>query len=161
MAQKSRRLLVAIALIAMVAAGLVSFFLVKEQEAEIRALTQSNMLIENKMQSHWQTINGDETRAHTSVLVWLLTRSDKEQHAELKTFFNIEETQSSQSLAQLLSEQVKSKQIKLDSINDLYIEKLAIQEQIIDLTQRNERYVLIAFCLQMISLVLIIITRDM
>ncbi len=154
-------LIVIFAIVMMLSSALVSYFLVMKNEPILASL---KMEIENKqvlIRDIWNNINNQENKADTLVIISLLANNNNTA-AQIKDFYLKEfpELNPNANILDMLTTVAEKKAADIETINNLYIEQTAAQHNVAKIEQANKSYSSIAFFLQGLGLLLIILKRD-
>lgn len=147
----------------MVGSALISYFLTRQNDLQISSL---NMEMENKqnlIRDVWNNIGKKESRADIAVLVLMFSDRENKDIAELREYylseFSVNKTNAT--VLDILKTVADEKKSGIEYINDLYFEETVIKNKISNIEQSNKLYSNIAFFLQIFSLLLVIVKKDM
>lgn len=162
MRNKTGLYIVIFAIIMMVSAALISYFLVKKNEPQLMSL---KMDVENKqflIKNIWDDISKKENRADTLILIETFATKDNATAAEIKNRYleDFPNIPTNASVIEILDAVDKEKSTSVENINNLYLEQITAQRKISNIEQSNKLYANLAFFLQGLGLLLIILKRD-
>lgn len=159
-----RRSLVIMAIVLMVVSGLMSHFIVLANDRHIVQLRHSKQQAEETIRNLWENASQAERNADAAVMVALLARTEGGEAMLLRQYYmsrageGMEQT--AQPLLDMLRRNDATHQQVVDRINDTYISVANTEGDIDTLEQHNETIAHFAFFLQLLSLMLILLTRE-
>ncbi len=150
------------ALSMMVGSSLISYFLVRQNDAKISSFRMEVQSKEALIRDIWNNIGRKEAKADTMILLSNLSNINNADLIKLKKYYlsDYPELKESFNPADILTVIEQEKKSDIDHINNLYLEQADIQNMVYEKERSNKLYADIAFFLQILSLVLIIIRND-
>jgi hypothetical protein len=157
------RLILFFAITTMVGSGVLSYFFVRQNEPIILSLKNDAQNKQSLIKDVWNSTLKKESRADIAILLSALTTKENTDIKSIKKryltdFSNLSDSSSIQAIIEAVELESKKNG---DYIDNLYLEQVSIQNKISEIEANNKAYSEIAFLLQMCSLVLIIIRKDM
>ncbi len=158
-----RRLLTVAAIVLMISSALLSFFLVQENDRHLADLRRSEEKMDQAIRTLWERMSEADRTADTAVIVSLLAKDSTPETAELKRYYleRAGMTQPTASLMEVVKAADTARSRSVDGINDIYLSRIDVENEIMAREAANKRTADFAFLLQLMSLVLIILTREM
>jgi hypothetical protein len=158
-----RRLLTIMAIAMMLCSSLISFFVVQQDDRHISDLKREAEKAEQDIRATWDTMLARERRADMAVIVSLLADNASPAAGELKAYYRARAGIEKQGapLMDVLKASDGERDRSVDAINTVYEKHLDMQGEITRLEERNKLIANLAFFLQLVSLVLVILTREM
>ena len=146
----------------MVSSALISYFLTRQNDLQISVL---NMEMQNKqtlIRDIWNNVGKRESKADIAILILMLANKDNKDIPELKEYYLSEftELKNDATVLDILKAVDHEKKANIEYINDLYLEEVVIQNKISNLEQSNKLYSNVAFFLQILGLLLVIVKKD-
>src|SRR5271170_3358603 len=159
-----RKPLVMLAIALMTGSALITYFSVNEHGRQVMALRLQAQQMETKIHDTWYDAGQINRDVDAAVMVSLLAKNDGPEAQELKQHYlarlgNV--MKGEKSLLTILKSAEAERQRKVDAIDDIYIEKVSLEEKINEIEERNRLFANIAFFLQIAGLALVIVTRDL
>ncbi len=150
------------AVLMMIASALISYFIVKQNEPKITLLKIEIQSKQALIRDIWTNIGQTDAKANSAVLISVLVDHKNEAVLKLLDYYlsgfpNLKENTNVFEILKALDQDKKN---NIDIINNLYIEQENLQNKITELESLNKFYSDIAFFLQILSLVIIILKKD-
>jgi hypothetical protein len=151
-----------IAIVMMVSSAAISYFYVLQNEPLIDSLKVDMQNKQSYIRDIWTNSAQVENKADIAILISLMTKNETKESKQLIDHFlsAIPNLKDKSDLFEILRAIELEKKISIENINNLYIQKEKIENKIFSLEKKNKLYSDIAFFLQMLSLVIIIIKDD-
>lgn len=152
-----------IALSMMVSSAMISYFFVRQNEPWIASLRMEAQNKQALIRDVWNTIVKSESRADIAILLSVLPLKDGTDIQAIKKKYLVdfpELTETSNALDIIKAAKNETTQSG-EYIDNLYLEQVTIQNKISEIESKNKLYSDIAFFLQILSLVLIILRKDL
>lgn len=151
-----------LALAMMVSSAIISYFFVRQNELLIASLRMEAQNKQALIKDVWNNIVKKESRADLAILLSVLPVKDELEIQTIKKnyltdFSELTETSSALDIVKVIK---KETQHNGEYIDNLYLEQVAIQNKFNAIEASNKLYSEIAFFLQILSLVLIILRKD-
>lgn len=141
--------------------GFISFFIVRQNDPIISSLRMDVLSKQDLIKDIWNNVLRMESRIDTAILIEIMEKEFDHKillkSRYLSEFGNLTVDSGVQDILLALE---REKQIKIDHINQLYLEQANIQNKITSLENTNKKYSELAFLLQLITLVLLVIKKD-
>lgn len=110
----------------------------------------------------WENITYKESKADVAILILALAKEDKDNAQKISAYYlSLLNLPQDLALIEVVKALENEKKNKVDYINRLYDEQVKLSSQILSLETAKKHYADIAFFLQILSLILIIIKKDM
>jgi len=150
------------ALLLIISSALLSYFLVSKNQQEISILQQGVVAKQNLIRDIWSNIGQIQNKIDTALIVSILADKDNTNAQQLKTnylsiFHDLDENAN---FDQIISHVSQNKNKSLEYIDNVYIEQLQLLQDINEMESSNRLYSDLAFFLQTIGLVLLILRKD-
>lgn len=147
----------------MVSSAMISYFFVRQNEPKIALLRNEAQSKQALIRDVWNNIVKKESRADMAILLSTLPMREGVDIQALKRnylldFPELTETSSVRDIIQSVKQETARNG---EYIDNLYLEQAAIQNKISEIESKNKLYSDIAFFLQILSLVLIILRKDL
>lgn len=156
-----RRTLAGGAIFLMIASALISSLLVHENERRIAAMKSEQAGLDETIRRLWDDAERMDRDVDAAVLVSLALQSEGT-HTPLKQYYlrrlHAPTNASAVTLLQLADAE---RQKTIDTINDTYIRRTNMETTISQREQDNILYINVAHLLQLLSVILVILSRDM
>lgn len=151
-----------IALAMMIISALITHFVIMKNQPILDSLKVSAQSKQALIREVWGAVGKKESRADIAILISVLpTKNDKDisyiKKRYLRDFPNLTESSSVLDIAAAVD---LESGISGEYIDKLYLEQASIQGEISEIESNNKRYAEIAFFLQTLSLVLIILRKE-
>lgn len=159
-----RKPLVLVAVLLMAFSSLLSYLCVNRGMRQIEALKQQSAKIEAFIHDEWSNIGQANRDADDAVVVSLLARGDDAESKAIRQYYRArlgKNRAGGKSLIAALKAADAQQQQRLDTINDNYLRQTVIESDIERLEKWNMFSANLAFVLQVVGLLMVIITRDM
>jgi positive regulator of sigma E activity len=157
-----RHLLTIIAVAVMISSAVLSFFFVQENDRRIAELKRNEETMDQSIRTYWEDAAQAERNADAAVIVSLLVKDGAPEAAALKQYYlaraGVERTGAP--LMDVLKAAGEARRHAVDKVNDTYISRVEVENEIMIRESANKRSANIAFLLQLIGLVLVILTRE-
>ncbi|MDA0902614.1 MAG: hypothetical protein O3B09_04325 [Proteobacteria bacterium] len=167
--------LVVLGIIFTVTSALISNYLLEKNSLRLKEINEKSVVIEHKINNHWKYIEASERKIDLAIIA-LAKSDDVENNSEVENYFSdwIGNIISSTNLGlenELLllqkSDEMKKiskyiamvkifKERSIDKINDLYIERLLVENQKSDILEKDMFLKNMSLFLQIIGLILVL-----
>lgn len=156
------RLILFIAITMMVVSALISYFLVMRNNPTLAMLKMQAQDKQALIRDVWNNIGRKESVANTLILLTVLSNKDNSEAVKVKQHYLEEfpEVPKNAGALAMLTAVERAKTSDIDYINTIYLEQTTLQNNIAEIERHQKQYADIAFFLQILSLVLIIVRRD-
>lgn len=157
------KLVLFIALSMMVSSAMISYFFVRQNEPQINFLRTEVQAKQALIRDVWNNIVKKESRADIAILLSVLTVRDGTNIQAIKRNYLIDfpELNEQSSTEDIIKEVKKETMRNGEYIDNLYLEQAAIQDKISRIEHSSKLFSDAAFFLQILSLILIILRRDL
>lgn len=156
------KLILFLALSMMVSSAMISYFFVRQNEPRITSLRMEAQSKQALIKDVWNTIVKKESRADIAILLSTLSVKEGTNIQAIKRNYLVDFPELTETTsAEDIIKSVKKETTKSgEYIDNLYLEQVTLQNKIAEIEGSNKLYSDIAFFLQILSLVLIILRRD-
>lgn len=146
----------------MVSSAMISYFFVRQNEPRIASLRMEAQSKQALIRDVWNTIVKKESRADIATLLSTLPVKDGTDIQAIKRNYLIDfpELTETSSAVDIIKAAKKETMKSGEYIDNLYLEQVTVQNKISEIESKNKLYSDIAFFLQILSLVLIILKKD-
>ncbi len=145
----------------MICSALISYILVSKNDDEIANLQADINKKTEAIDNIWQSSLDLEERINNAILISLLSKNNDQDYSKIIKYYTKLENNSIDNLTKLLKNTQQDKENIIKIINDIYSEKVVAENEITKRTAENKFYTAITIFLQLLSVVLITITRDL
>lgn len=166
--KKARWTIIIMALFAMMTSAMMAANIVRKSDGLITTIQKEISSHENIITSLWQNALAEENKAHHVVLYALITHqqnnpdiADLDKDYKKFSSLGFEQPLSLKEVPALLNTIDTEKQNTIDNINDRFLEKQKLEQEITLLAQKNTTLWNIAMFIQLLSLAIITIVRDL
>ena len=150
------RVLVAVAVLCMAAAALLTFFPVRDMEAQARKLSAKAIQKEQLIDQLWQNLARQERQTDTALLLWQQRGASEAYAHYLQHLGKAAKTKP----AALLEQQSKARAALIEQVDEIYAEHLSLKQRAMEADGDKETLAFVAFFLQLSGLVLVILIRE-
>ena len=144
----------------MVSSALISYNLVRSNDEEIMNLRNSAKNKEMAIQHVWQANANNESKVNAAIIISLLTL-DKKPYKQIAHKYLGAKTISPESLIALIEKTEIKKKEAIKTINNIYQDKLEIENNIAKKSQKNKFYTMAAVFMQLLGIILISLHNDL
>lgn len=156
------KLVLLVALAMMISSAMISYFFVRQNEPRMSALKNDAQSKQALIRDVWSNITKKENRADMAIILSAVPAKDKADIQTIKKSYLIDfpELTADSSMTEIIIAVKKDAVRNGEYIDNLYLEQAAINKQLSEIEAKNKLYSDIAFFLQILSLVLIILRKD-
>lgn len=153
-------LICAIAL--MIASALVSYFLVRQNEPIITSLKTEVQSKQMLIRDIWSNTSKKESRADIAVILSVLHTMGGKDFDQIKKYYleDFPSLTEKSTVLEVIKEASEETQRNREYINNLYLEQTSLQNKIDEMERKNKFYTDIAFFLQILSVLMIMLLKD-
>lgn len=157
------KLVLVLALSMMVSSAMISYFFVRQNEPRLASLRIEAQNKQALIRDVWNNIVTKESRADIAILLSVLPLKDGADIQAIKRnyLFDFPELTETSSALDIIKAAKKETTQSGEYIDNLYLEQVTVQNKISEIESKNKLYSDIAFFLQILSLVLIILRKDL
>ena len=157
-----RQLILFTAITLMISSALISYFLVKESNAEILILKNEVQAKQSLIRDVWNNTIRKNNKVDVALLASLLGDKNNNDLAKIRDYYlsSLSDLAKNADITEILKAAEQQQNTAIEFINDLYIEQTGIQNKVSKLERESKLYSDIAFFLQILSLILIVLNRD-
>lgn len=150
------------ALIVVVSSSLISYFFVRNNELQIASLSAELQMSEPIIRDIWANVVEKENKVN--VVVLLSTLSENQNNNKIKPLIDyylsaMSLSKNSRDNLAILKVLEQEKKEAIESINTVYLERAKIKNEISHIEKENKLYANIAFILQLLSLIFLIVEK--
>ncbi len=158
-----RKIILTIAIIMMASSALLNYFYVLSNDPKVSALKMSVQDKQSLVRDVWNNVVRRENKIDIIFLLKLLQNKNYNETAEVIYHYlnDYPEIPKNATIIEILSALDNSKKSDLNTIDNLYFEQVTMQNKISELETEQKKYANIAFFMQIFSLLLIVVRRDM
>ena len=156
--------MVLIAILLMAGSAMLNYFVINANNAKISAMTLDAQKLDTLIHDDWYNAGQLYRDADAAVIVSLLAEKDAPEAESIKRHYlsRLDSVKSNEtSLPKILKIVDAQHLAKVEAINNTYLQKLSIENDIMQLSHQNGLFSNISFFLQIMGLVLVIISREM
>lgn len=153
--------IVIFSILLMICSAVVSYSLVRKNDDEIANLQSEIKNKQETINNLWQSSLNHEAKIDNAILISLLSKNHKKDYSKIIKHYTESEDDSIDGLVKSLDQVREDKENIIKLINNLYDEKIIAENEITKKSQKNKSYTIIAIFLQLLSVVLITLTRDL
>lgn len=156
------RVVTSFAIIMIVSAAILSYFVVSRQRESITQMQFQMQKKETLLSNIWENIAKVQYKVDTAILLSILSDINKPEVRALRKDYlsQYPELKEDATVSDILGSFNQYKDAELEYIDSLYVETVYIKKDIANLQSSTDKYSNLAFFLQTFGLVLIIIRKD-
>lgn len=156
------RFILYFAIFMMILSAWLNYFYVLRLNPEIAGYKMSVEDKRNLIRDIWNNVIRRESKIDVVILLKLLqSQNNEETNKVINHYLNeYSEIPKNVALSEMLLALDQSKKTDLDYVDSIYLEQVAIQNKVNELEEKQKTYVNLAFFMQILSLLLIILRRD-
>lgn len=158
------RIMLIIGIIFTIISAIISYYIINNNQVQIDALRKEILQSEDNINQLWKRQQDQQQRYATSIMLYaLVSEKGSSDPAKIAADDYINQTMQYYDInherqnIKLLPEKLKAMQTKtIDSINDLYANKLSLESKMMSVQRGIEVYKIIGLFLQLLGLILVL-----
>lgn len=150
------------AIILMIISALVSYFLVRQNEPIITSLKTEVQNKQMLIRDIWSNTSKKESRADIAVILSVLHTMGGKDFDQIKKYYleDFPNLTEKSTVLEVIKEASEETQKNREYINNLYLEQTDLQNKIDEMERKSKFYTDIAFFLQILSVLMIMLLKD-
>lgn len=153
------------AMLLMLSSAVITFFFINKNNKKISLMQQQAAELETRIRDDWYDAGQIYRNADAAIVISLLSRyQEGADVSELRGHYMHRLGYKEKNQAppmKLLEYAEQAHRLKVDSINDAFLKKSTVESDVMELEHRNAFYVNLAFFLQILGLMLVLLNGEL
>ena len=152
--------IVTFSILLMTCSALISYSLVRSNDDQIANLQFEIKKKQETIDNVWEGSLNQEVKIDNAVLISILSKNHKKDYSKIIKYYTGSIDNSIDDLEVMLETMERDRKYALNKIDDLYGEKVVAENEVMARSKENKLYTAIAIFFQLLSVILVTISRD-